>query len=132
MKVGASCHVDRADHDSPPATGSTAPAVDERVRQVAIEQIERRRRFLTRAVLYGAATIVMGAVWVVSEYNNAGGWPSDGLSQSSGHSHVWNIWIVYPVLGLGLALAIDAWNTYGTAQISETEIRREIDRLAGR
>jgi hypothetical protein len=81
--------------------------------------------------------LVCVAIWVLSGANgsswpNAGGWPSDGFSQSSGSPRVWNIWIIYPVLSLGLALVIDAWNTYGRRKISESEIRREIDRLAGR
>jgi len=42
-----------------------------------------------------------------------------------------NIWIIYPVLSLGLILAIDAWNTFRRKPISETEIRREMDRMTG-
>jgi hypothetical protein len=120
------------DGPSPPTVASGAPRVDEQLRQVAVEQIERRRRFQTRAVLYAAASIVVVVVWAISEYNNAGGWPSDGFSQGSGSPHVWNIWIVYPVLALALTLAIDAWNTYSRRKVSESEIRREIDRIAGR
>lgn len=116
----------------PPQTVAPTPAVDEQLRRTAIEQIERKRRFQRRAVLYVAAIIVVGVVWAITEYNNAGGWTSDGFIQSSGSPHVWNIWIIYPILGLGLALAIDAWNTYGRKQISESEIRREMDRIAGR
>ena len=121
-----------ADRSSPQTVASGVPGVDEQLRQVAIEQIERTRRFQMRAVLYAAATVVVVVVWAISEYNNAGGWPSDGFSQSSGSPHVWNIWIVYPALTLALALTIDAWNTYGKRKVSESEIRREIDRIAGR
>jgi hypothetical protein len=121
-----------SDEPRPQTSRPALPTVDEQLRQAAIEQIERRRRFQMRAVLYVAATIVVVVVWAISEYNNAGGWPSDGFSQSSGSRRVWNIWIIYPVLSLGLALVIDAWNTYGRSKISESEIRREIDRLAGR
>jgi hypothetical protein len=42
-----------------------------------------------------------------------------------------NIWIIYPVLGLGLILGIDAWSTFGREPITEREIRREMDRLTG-
>jgi len=120
--------------DGPPSqtVPPTVPAVDEQLRQTAIEQLERKRRFRTRAVLYVAAIIVTVVVWAITEYNNAHGWPSDGFSQSSGTRHVWNIWIVYPVVALALALAIDAWNTYGRQRMTENEIRREMDRIAGR
>jgi protein-S-isoprenylcysteine O-methyltransferase Ste14 len=120
------------DRPSPQTAACGVATVDEQLRHVAIEQIERKRRFQMRAVLYAAASIVAVVVWAISEYNNAGGWPSHGFSQSSGSPHLWNIWIVYPVLALGLALAIDAWNTYGRRKVSESEIRREIDRIAGR
>lgn len=84
-----------------------------------------------RTFSYAAASVVLAVIWAISEYNNAGGWPTDGFSQSSSIPHVWNIWIIYPIIGLGLALAIDAWNTYGKKPISESEIRREMDRLTG-
>jgi 2TM domain len=110
---------------------SSRPAEETRLRDLALKQIERRRRFEMRAVSYTAASIVLVVVWAISEYHNAGGWPSDGFSQSSGSSHGWNIWIIYPLLGLGLALAIDAFNTFRRQPISESEIRREMDRMAG-
>jgi hypothetical protein len=99
------------------------------VRARAIRQIERRRRFYRHTIAYAGAGVLLIVIWAVSEYHNAGGWPSDGFSQSSGTSHVWNIWIIYPILGLGLLLGIDAWKTFGEKPISESEIRREIDRL---
>ena len=104
---------------------------EQQVRQLAVKQLERKRRFRMRAFSYATASVVLVVIWAISEYNNAGGWPTDGFSQSSSIPHVWNIWIIYPIIGLGLALAIDAWNTYGKKPISESEIRREIDRLSG-
>jgi hypothetical protein len=79
--------------------------------------------------LYSAVTVLFVIIWAVSEYNNGSGWPTAGFSQSSSIPHVWNIWIIYPVLGLWLALVIDAWNTFGKKPIAESEIRREMDRL---
>lgn len=83
------------------------------------------------AVSYAVVSIFLMIIWTISEYNNAGGWPTDGFSQSSSIPHVWNIWIIYPVLGLGVVAAIEAWNTYGKKPISESEIRRGMDRLTG-
>ena len=112
--------------DSSSGTGG-----EQQVRELALKQIERKRRFRMHAVSCAAVSILLVIVWAISEYNNAGGWPTDGFSQSSSIPHVWNIWIIYPVLGLGLILVIDAWNTYGRKPISESEIRREMDRLTG-
>jgi hypothetical protein len=72
-------------------------------------------------------------IWAASEYDNAGGWPSHGFSQSSGIPHVWNIWIVYPVLGIALLLGLNAWVTFGRKPVTERDIEREIEKLtAGR
>jgi 2TM domain len=104
---------------------------ERRTRELAIKQIERRRRFRMRAFSAAAASIVLVIIWAISEYNNAGGWPTDGFSQSSSIPHVWNIWIVYPLLAIGLGVAIDAWNTFRHRPITEREIQREMGRLRG-
>ncbi len=102
---------------------------EQQVRALAVKQVERKRRFRVHAVSYAVVSILLMIVWAISEYNNAGGWPTNGFSESSSIPHVWNIWIIYPVLGLGVVTAIDAWNTYGKKPISDSEIRREMDRL---
>jgi protein-S-isoprenylcysteine O-methyltransferase Ste14 len=116
--------------DSKPSVDGPAPATaDTTVRDLAIKEIERKRRFLTRAVIGGTLIVMLVVIWAISEYHNAGGWPSDGFSQSSSIPHVWNIWIIYPVLSISLILAVDAWFTYFKKPITEREIQREIDRL---
>ncbi len=104
---------------------------DAEVRELAVKQIERKRRFEMRAFAAAVLGAFLVVVWAVSEYNNAGGWPTNGFSNSSSIPHVWNDWIVYPLIGIGLCVAIDAWNTYRRKPITEAEIRREMDRLTG-
>ena len=113
----------------PPVVTPAPPTPDTTVRDLAIKEIERKRHFLTRAVIGGALIVMLVVIWAISEYHNAGGWPSDGFSQSSSIPHVWNIWIIYPVLSISLILAVDGWFTYFRKPISEREIQREIDRL---
>jgi hypothetical protein len=74
--------------------------------------------------------VILVLIWALSEYHNAGGWPTRGFSQSSGIHDVWNFWIVYPIGGLGLILVARAWFVYGNEPISESEIKREIERQA--
>ena len=110
-------------------TAMRPPAEDEHVRKLAIEQIERKRRFNMRAFGAAALTVVLVIIWAVAEYNNAHGWPTNGFSQSSGIYHVWNYWIIYPVIALALGVAIDWWHTFRHRPITEEQIRREMDRL---
>ena len=118
--------------NGPPVVLERPPGEDEeRVRELAVAQIERKRRFHMRA--FGAAVVSVGLViiWAIAEYHNAGGWPTSGFSQSSGIPHEWNSWIIYPLVAIGLGVAIDAWHTYRHRPITEDEIRREMDRLRG-
>jgi 2TM domain len=105
-------------------------AQDPSVREIAIEQLQRKRRFIGRCIGAGTAIVVLLIIWATTEYHNAGGWPSDGFSQSSSIPHVWNIWIIYPVIGLLVFVVLDAWNTFGRKPLSEREIQREIDKLS--
>ena len=104
---------------------------EQQVREMAIKQIEQERRFQKHVVSYAVVSILLVIAWAISEYNNANGWPTNGFSESSGTPHVWNIWIVYPVVVMVALLAIEAWNTYRKKPITEQEIRRHIDRLTG-
>ncbi|HUC36222.1 MAG TPA: 2TM domain-containing protein [Acidimicrobiales bacterium] len=104
---------------------------EELARQQAIKQIERRRHFRIGAVVSAIGMAILVLIWAMSEYHNAGGWPSQGFSQSSGIHDVWNYWIVYPIGAWLLILGAHAWFVYGHKPISEIEIQREIERQAG-
>jgi 2TM domain len=119
-------------HDMPTDQGPDEPAGSEQLaRQQAIRQLERKRRFWASTVAAGAVMIVLVVIWALSEYHNAGGWPVHGFSQSSGSHDVWNYWIIYPLGAWVLLTAASAWLVYGRKPISESEIKREIERQAG-
>jgi len=44
---------------------------------------------------------------------------------------VWDYWIIYPAIAWALLTAADAWWVFGRKPISETAIRREIERQGG-
>jgi hypothetical protein len=113
---------------APPAV--SPPNEDEKqARELAVKQIERKRRFHTRAFAAVAVGVLLVIIWAITEYHNAGGWPTSGFSQSSSIPHTWNSWIIYPIIFLTLGVAIDWWRTHRHSPITEEEIRREIDRL---
>ena len=121
-----------ATHDSPTDRSPDVPADGDRLaRQQAIRQIERRRRFWITMTWSGIGMLILAAIWAASEYHNAGGWPIHGFSQSSSIYEVWNFWIIYPLGAWLLAVAAYAWAVFGNKPISESEIKREIERQAG-
>lgn len=94
-------------------------------RQQAIKQIERQRRFHIEVVVGALGMTLLMVIWAISEYHNAGGWPTRGFSQSSSIHDVWNFWIVYPLIAWGLVVTARALAVYGHKPISETEIQRD-------
>jgi hypothetical protein len=121
---------DRLGHSDPEAPASS----EQLARQQAIRQIQRRRRFWTRAMIATLIMIIVTASWTFTQYRSAGGWPTRGFTQSSWPliSNVWNDWIIWPAMVWVLWIAGDTWWTFGRKPISESEIQREIDRQAGR
>ena len=116
----------------PERSDSNAPASSEElVRQQAIRQIERRRRFWIRASMFTLCMVILVIIWALTEYHNAGGWPTKGFSQSSSIPNVWNSWIIYPAIAWVVLIAADAFIVFRNKPISETEIKREIERQAG-
>jgi hypothetical protein len=119
-------------HDAPADRDSNAPAAGEQLaRQQAIKQIERRRRFKISTAVSAVGMLFLVAIWAISEYHNAGGWPSDGFSQSSGIHDVWNFWIIYPLGAWVFLTAAGGLTVYLRKPISESEIKHEIERQAG-
>jgi hypothetical protein len=114
-----------------PAGTDAAASEEQFARQEAIRQIERRRRFWFRATAGTIGMVVLAAIWAIAEYNNAGGWPTSGFSQSSGIPNVWNYWIIYPAIVWVLATAAGAWWVFGHKPISEDQIQHEMERQAG-
>lgn len=115
--------------EQPPDTDSNQPADSQQLaRQRAINQIERQRHFHIEVVVGALGMILLVVIWAISEYHNAGGWPTHGFSQSSSIQDVWNSWIIYPLIAWGLFITARAWAVHGHKPISESEIQREMRR----
>jgi len=71
-------------------SGSQAPDGEEAERRQAVERIKRKRHFHRELVVTAVGVAILMGIWASSEYHNAGGWPTQGFSQSSGIHDVWN------------------------------------------
>jgi hypothetical protein len=121
-------------HDKPGDSGLGVPVTSEQLaRQQAIRQIRRRRRFWFWAVMGTLVMIVVTAGWAFSQYHNAGGWPTHGFTQSSWPPvpNVWNDWIIWPAIVWVLVTSGYAWFVFGAEPVSESKIKREMQRQAG-
>ncbi len=116
-------------HERPAHANSDAPATTGQLtREQAIKQIERKRRYWLSTAVSTLGLLILAAVWAITEYHNAGGWPTQGFSQSSGIHDVWNIWIIYPAIAWAFLTAAFGLDVYLRKPISESQIKREIER----
>jgi len=118
-------------HDRPEDRDLHVPVAGEQLaREQALKQIGRRRRFWFWAVLGTLVMIIVTVSWAVSQYHDAGGWPTHGFTQSSWPPvpNVWNGWIIWPAMVWALATAGYAWFVFGNKPVSESEIKREMQR----
>ena len=117
----------------PYSPSDALPTGDESARRDAIKRIERKRRFWLHTGIGALAMLLLVAVWASAEYHNAGGWPTQGFSQSSGIHDVWNGWIIYPAIAFLFITAVRAWLVFGpTKPVSEEDIEQEMRRQAGK
>jgi hypothetical protein len=117
---------ERAEGPGSPVASST----EQLAREQAIRQIERKRRYWISTAIATFGMLILAAIWAVTEYHNAGGWPTQGFSQSSGIHDVWNIWIIYPAIAWAFLTAAAGLGVYLRKPISESQIKREMDRQA--
>jgi hypothetical protein len=77
----------------------------------------------------GIAALVV--IWGISEYSNAGGWPTHGVQRELRDRERVEHLDRVPAAGMECLLAINGWVTHLRQPISESEIKREIRRQAG-
>lgn len=112
---------------------ATMPAPDDEraLRELAVKQVERVRSFKLHVIAFLFGTLVLGTVWVLTEYFDERTWP-DRFADSNDVAGTWSPWFFWAVGIWALVLGIDAFRTYAHRPPSEAEIQKEIDRLKGR
>jgi hypothetical protein len=79
------------------------------LREQALDRLKKRRDFLGHLVVY---LVVNGAVWVIWLVTGAG--------------YPWPAWLSG---AWAIGLVLNAWDVYGRRPISESDVRREVERL---
>lgn len=108
---------------------TTGGSSEDELRAQAVKQVERVRAFKLHLAASFLGMLLLAVIWAISEYHNAGGWPSDGFSQSSGVSHVWNDWIIWPLIAWVFIMAVRAYAVFVHRPASEADIQREMSRI---
>jgi 2TM domain len=82
---------------------------EEELRELAIRRLKKRKDFVAHLVSYVIINAFLIGIWYFV----------------AGRGYFWPGWVL---LGWGIGLALNAWDVYGRREISEAEIRREMDR----
>ena len=93
--------------------------VHDELREEAVASLKRKRKFWADLVLYAFVNGLLWLIWAVTGH-------------STGDSIPWPAWVS---MGWGFFLAIDAYKAFSPwsrSTMSETEIEREMRRLAPR
>jgi NADH:ubiquinone oxidoreductase subunit 5 (subunit L)/multisubunit Na+/H+ antiporter MnhA subunit len=101
---------------------------DEALRRLALRHLERVRKFKLSLAVYLLSLLVLTPVWIVTQYEQADGWP-EHLSTRSRYAGDWDPWIIWVALIGAFVVAIYAIRAYFERGSTEDEIEHEIERL---
>jgi hypothetical protein len=83
------------------------------LRERAIKRLKKRRDFAGHLLVYILVNSFLVLIWAMTD--------SDGF-----------FWPVFPMVGWGIGVVMNAWDVYRNHEFDETQIRREIARLQNR
>jgi len=78
-------------------------------REAAVKRLKAKRDFWTHVAVYVLVNALLVVIWAVT---------------SGSRSNFWPMW---PILGWGIALGLNAWEAY-RKPLSEEAIRKEMDK----
>ena len=79
------------------------------LRDQAIQSLKKKRDFRTHLLTYVLVNGMLVVIWAVTGADF--------------------FWPIFPIVGWGIGVLLNAWDVYGRKPITEEEIRREQDRL---
>jgi len=93
-------------------------AIDEDVRsevlrERAIKRLKKRRDFSGHLLVYFLVNAFLVVIWALTDFHGF-------------------FWPVFPIVGWGIGVVMNAWDVYRNDEFGEDQIRREMERLQGR
>ena len=85
-------------------------AEDEVLRERAIKRLKRRRDFYGHLLVYFLVNAFLVLIWALTDVNGF-------------------FWPVFPIVGWGIGVVMNAWDVFRNEEFGEERIRREVERL---
>jgi hypothetical protein len=82
----------------------------EQMRKRAVKRLKKRRDFWTHLLLYVMVSGFLVVIWAISDV----------------HSFFWPI---FPIVGWGIAVVLNAWDAFRDEDFTEEQIHREIEHI---
>jgi 2TM domain len=89
---------------------TTAPDYDAAWRERAIKRLKKRRDFYGHVLVFALVNAVLVAIWAVTDVHGF-------------------FWPIFPILGWGVAVVLNAWDVYRSDAFAEEQIQKEIEYL---
>jgi len=80
------------------------------LRARAVKQLKKQRDFRGHLLVYVLVNTFLVVIWLVTDQHGF-------------------FWPVFPIIGWGIGVIMNAWDVYGRQEITEEDIEREMDRL---
>jgi hypothetical protein len=93
----------------PDAVAREPAAREDALRELAIKQLKKQQDFRGHLLVYVLVNTFLVVLWAVT---------------GSGF-----FWPVFPIVGWGIGVVMNAWDAYGRVDFGEDRIRREMDRI---
>jgi 2TM domain len=85
-------------------------AQDEVLRERAIKRLKRRRDFYGHLLVYFLVNTFLVLIWALTDVNGF-------------------FWPVFPIVGWGIGVVMNAWDVFRNDEFGEEQIRREVERV---
>ena len=81
------------------------------LRDKAVRQLKKKRDFRGHLLVYILVNTFLVVIWLLTDPNGF-------------------FWPVFPIVGWGIGVIMNAWDVYGRQEITEEDIHREMEHLS--